>query len=112
MVCAAWQVAVYAVIGGVELAVFVPFDGGVGRVGAAEIGVFDDGGLFDPVDAFGLYGPEDVGLVDGAVIHGLVFLGRDVGVVGDVGRWCMCFHRGNFRRDSGRGASLYIGGFL
>ena len=69
--------AVYAVVTGVKRAILEPFDGDI----ALERRVFDDAGFFEPVEALGLYGPEDIRLVDRAIIHGLVARLRDVDVI-------------------------------
>lgn len=85
--------AVDAVIAGVERAVFVPFNGYIPR----EIGVFDFGGFFKPIEALCLHGPEDIGLVDRAVIHCIILRFGDVDVFEDIFGWGVGFYHGSAR---------------
>ena len=68
--------AVDAVIGSVQDAIFEPFDGDI----AGEIGVFDFGGGFKPVEAPGHLGPELIGVFEGLFVHCLIFLFGNEGV--------------------------------
>ncbi len=71
------QVAVEAVVAGVELAVLEPAD--VDVVG--EVPVQDVVPLLEPVDVFfRLFRPEPFGVFHRALVHGFVLFGGDVGL--------------------------------
>src|SRR5262249_45112918 len=77
------EMAVDAVGRDVERAVLVPFDrDGVGRVA----GVLDPGVGLDPVDALAVLAPELVRIVDGGLVHRLVFGVVRVGALAPLGR--------------------------
>ena len=71
LVAALGEMAIDAIVGGVERAVLEPFDRDVMRV---ERGVLDLGEGLDPIDALGLFGPEAVRILDRARVH-LIVLG-------------------------------------
>ncbi len=61
------EMAIEAVGGDVELAIFKPFDGDMARIVG---GVFDLAIGFHPVEDFSLLSPEGLGILDGGLIHG------------------------------------------
>ncbi len=78
--CLGFDVAVDAVVTGVQYAVFVPADGNV----VLEAGVFDNGRLDEPVEAFGHPAPELLRVVDRFFVHYIVLILGDGDVTEDV----------------------------
>ena len=76
LVAAARQVPVEAVVRDVEDAVLVPLDRNV-RIAVVDIP--DDRRLPEPVDPFGLFGPEAVRIADRALVHLQIALVVDMG---------------------------------
>ena len=74
--------AVDAVVGGVGGAVLEPFDR---DVGLGERRVLDLAERLHPGDAFGLLGPETIGIGERSLVHRLVVGGVDEGALGPGG---------------------------
>jgi hypothetical protein len=79
------EVSIEAIGGDIELAVFEP---GVTDMALGGIpGVLEGaGGHFEPVECFGLFEPETVGILDRAVVHCLVLFGIEVRPLHHLGR--------------------------
>ncbi len=71
LIATGFQVAVKAVVGGVQFAVFVPFDIDSVRI---KRGVFNLGVWLEPVQALALLAPEGFRVVDRLLIHRLIFV--------------------------------------
>ncbi len=76
------QVAIEAVGGDVELAIFKPFDGDMARIVG---GVFYPGVGLYPVEDFALFTPEGIWILDGGLIHGGIVALVEQGAVADMG---------------------------
>ncbi len=84
-VAACFQVPIDTVVGDVQDAVLVPFDA---EIALFEAGVLGPGRLGEPVQPLGLIHPEPVRIGDGAGIHLLVGLRRQVCLGGEALRNC------------------------
>ncbi len=93
LVAALGEVAIDAIVAGVQRAILEPFDRDIVRVVG---GVLDLAERLDPVDALGLLGPEAVRVLDRTRVHLLILGVIGVGPFAPVGRNVIDFFVGHW----------------
>src|SRR5262249_4898349 len=83
LVAALLKMSVDAIVGDIGDAVLVPFDRHILWIVG---GVLDLARRLEPVDALGFLGPESIGVLDRALVHGAVVVFLDKGAAEPIGR--------------------------